>query len=238
MPGTRLTGYRGWNERGAAPPPARAAPKLVTHRARRRAAGATILSLNFHSARRKIRWRSPTTIRLSRGRDTADAALVAGARRRSLPTLRQLPWSCAPSAVNGSLLYLVAISAPLVLGGKGRRIGAPPRITLISGRGSTRSGAVLVGIAESWGGALGATQRCQLSLLGSKSSRGEKHHGIVTKTQYSDGQRGGAVLVKNEVENAEVEGAETEAARRRGLPPSLKNENDKRRPGRRLSFAA
>jgi hypothetical protein len=55
---------------------------------------------------------------------------------------------------------------------------------------------------------------------------------------------GGAVLVKNEVENAEVEGAETEAARRRGcrrrgLPPSLKNENenDKRRPDRRLSFA-
>jgi hypothetical protein len=47
---------------------------------------------------------------------------------------------------------------------------------------------------------------------------------------------GGAVLVKNEVENAEVEGAETEAARRRGLPPSPKNENenDKRRPDRGL----
>ena len=92
-------------------------------------------------------------VRLRR-QDAADAALVVGEHQRSSPTLLQLPSPCR--AVNGSLLYPVAISAPLVLGGKGRRIGAPPRIALISGRGSTRSGAVLVGIAESWGGALGA----------------------------------------------------------------------------------
>ena len=67
---------------------------------------ATIRRMSLHSgpARRKIRWRSPTTIRLSRGQDAADVDRVQGERQRSSPTLRQLPWFFDPGAMNGSLL--------------------------------------------------------------------------------------------------------------------------------------
>ena len=46
-------------------------------------------------ARRKIQWRSPTAIRLSRDMDADEAVQVQRERLRSLPALRQLPWSCA-----------------------------------------------------------------------------------------------------------------------------------------------
>jgi len=105
----------------------------------------SILSLNFDSALgitvhggRKIRWRSPTAIRLSRGQDMADATRVQGERQGSLPTLRQLPWSCDPDATNGSLRCLVRTgersrlgpSSPGVLRGalekKRRTLGGQP----------------------------------------------------------------------------------------------------------------
>src|ERR1700730_6818774 len=75
----------------------------------RRAAGANALLISIvrpacGPAWRKIRWHSPTTIRLSRGQDAADVDRVQGERQRSLPTLRQLPWFCDPGAMNGSLL--------------------------------------------------------------------------------------------------------------------------------------
>jgi hypothetical protein len=69
-------------------------------------------ALHSGPARRKIRWRSPTTIRLSRGQDAADVTRVQGERQRSLPTLRQLPWSCDPGATNGALHCPVASVSP------------------------------------------------------------------------------------------------------------------------------
>jgi hypothetical protein len=44
-------------------------------------------ALHSGPARRKIRWRSPTTIRPSRGRDADDVARGQGERRQSSPTL-------------------------------------------------------------------------------------------------------------------------------------------------------
>jgi hypothetical protein len=55
-------------------------------------------------AQRKIRWRSPTAIRLSRDMDVNDVVQVQRERLQSLPVLRQLPWPCEPGALNGSLL--------------------------------------------------------------------------------------------------------------------------------------
>src|SRR5271157_1443560 len=63
-------------------------------------------------AQRKIRWRFPTTIRLTHGRPADRLARVQGERQRSLPTLRQLPWPCDPGAMNGSLLCPVALVFP------------------------------------------------------------------------------------------------------------------------------
>ncbi len=47
-------------------------------------------ALHSGPARLKIRWQSPTTIRLPRGRNPADLVQVQGERHRSSPTLRQL----------------------------------------------------------------------------------------------------------------------------------------------------
>jgi hypothetical protein len=59
-------------------------------------------------AQRKIRWRSPTAIRLSRDMDADDVVQVQRERLQSLPALRQLPWPCELGALNGSLLCPVA----------------------------------------------------------------------------------------------------------------------------------
>ncbi len=61
---------------------------------------------------RKMQWRSPAAIRLTLGRPADRLARVQGERQRSLPTLRQLPWPCDPGAMNGSLLYPVALVFP------------------------------------------------------------------------------------------------------------------------------
>jgi hypothetical protein len=63
-------------------------------------------------AQRKIRWRSPTAIRLSRDMDADDVVQVQRERLQSLPAVRQLPWPCEPGALNGSLLCPVASIFP------------------------------------------------------------------------------------------------------------------------------
>jgi hypothetical protein len=63
-------------------------------------------------AQRKIRWRSPTAIRLSRDMDADDVVQVQRERLQSLPALRQLPWPCEPGVLNGSLLCPVASIFP------------------------------------------------------------------------------------------------------------------------------
>ena len=71
-------------------------------------------ALHSGPAQCKIRWCSPTTIRLSRGQDAAYVGRVQGERQRALPTLRQLPWPCDPGATNGSLLWPVASISPRI----------------------------------------------------------------------------------------------------------------------------
>jgi hypothetical protein len=39
---------------------------------------------------------------------------VQGERHRALPTLQQLPWSCDPSATNGSLLWPIVSISPRI----------------------------------------------------------------------------------------------------------------------------